>query len=190
MAKPERIEGGRFSPGNGASLHDVDCGCVRCVGFQPGHSIVPTFSHGAYSPRAMSPRATEIEEWCYAVAPWLAPADGPTVTLFAQTLARIEAGHGALGRVDEAADTELGPYLGAGALPFDRLRRDVRAWTNQAMKLAAELGMTPAARARLQLDVAATKRTLSLVDLHEAARAEAEAEAEAQPETIEEERDA
>lgn len=57
------------------------------------------------------------------------------------------------------------------ARAFQRLRSDARAWQRLALQLASELGLTQAGRARLQLDVAQTRRTLSLVELHEQARA-------------------
>ena len=59
---------------------------------------------------------------------------------------------------------DLGPGL-------QRLREDLRRWINTARGLAADLGLTPTSRARLGLDIAATARTLSVIDYYQAREA-------------------
>jgi hypothetical protein len=165
MGEVERIRS------HGPSAHRPDCDCTRCRGFQPGNAL--HLSHGVYSARQIEPRAEEIVAQIEAMASWLLPTDRPMVSLLAITLARVERGSAALAEVDAAASSDLSAYISeSGGLVFDRLRRDVRSWISTSLKLATELGLTPAARARLGLDAARTKRALSLVELHEAAAAE------------------
>jgi hypothetical protein len=139
--------------------HGGDCRCVRCVGFERDNGAAIT--HGAYSARALAPRAAEIEEQIYASAPWLGPSDAIAVSLLSRTVARVELADAAVQQVDERASSPLTPYLTEKGEALDRLRRDMRSWINLATKLAAELGLTAASRARLGLDVARTRDTLA-----------------------------
>lgn len=103
----------------------------------------------------------EVEEksaWLREIAPVFTPADEPVVTLFAVTLCRIEKATVALDDADAAS--------------LETLRRDLRSWIGLARRLASDLGMTPASRARLGLDLALTQRALTVVDLHAAAEDE------------------
>jgi hypothetical protein len=144
---------------HGLTEHGDDCGCLRCVGFDSGNGAA--LRHGCYSPKALAPRAAEIEEQVYASAAWLGPSDTIAVSLLARTVARVELADAAIHQVDERAGSPLTPYVTEKREALDRLRRDMRSWINLATKLAAELGLTAASRARLGLDVARTRDTLA-----------------------------
>ncbi len=70
-------------------------------------------------------------------------SDEPVLQMFALTLARMERAEAALEAAEEAGN------------PPDallRLKEDVRGWINTARRLAADLGMSPVAQARLRAD--------------------------------------
>lgn len=148
--------------------HGRDCACTRCSGFQPGnrHGLETRFQpghelslrHGAYSMLRLSPRVDELAETVRDLVPAYRPADDVAVQLLAVALARIEAAWSAID----------------GASPEDvkSLEEMLRGWVNSAARQADKLAMTPTARGRLGLDVAQTRRALTLTDLH----AEAELE--------------
>ena len=92
-------------------------------------------------------------------------SDGPAVQLLALTFGRIERGDRAVVEAEERGDDET----------VARLRADLRGWVNSAVRLLDALGMTPTARARLGLDVAMTRRALTVMELHAQAALEAEA---------------
>jgi hypothetical protein len=131
-------------------------------------------THGAYaSSLRLSGRADELAAELREVAPVCTPADEVTVRLLATTLVRVERATAALDQLDQTAEgRELSPYVVEEAAKLQRLREDLRGWISMARRLAADLGMTPSARAKLGLDVALTRRALTLADLHAAAAAE------------------
>jgi hypothetical protein len=125
----------------------------------------------------LAPRADEIANTIRAILPLYSEADEPVVRLLAISQARIERAVAALDKIDDQlGDDPLSAYLGpdAAVKTLQRLREDCRGWINTSKRLASELGMTPASRAKLGLDVALTRRALSLVELTaEAAEEEA-----------------
>lgn len=115
--------------------------------FKPGH-WVSTF-HGAYSSRLVEPMAKEIEEGALQVAAdnpefaWLAePAFRPALGSWATAQARIERLRVWL---DEHGDLDDEGNVRGAANFLVRVE-------GQALKFAQELGLTPAAAARLQRD--------------------------------------
>lgn len=154
--------------------HGPGCTCKRCVGlrgavdgvpFEPGNSAAVT--HGAYSTLLIGPRATEIADGLREIVPVSSPSDEPTIRLLAQTLARVERASAALDAADSTFGARpLGAYLIEDAVKLQRLREDLRGWINTASRLANDLGLTPTSRARLGLDIAATRRTLSLIEVY------------------------
>lgn len=124
-------------PAKGASSHGEDCQCVRCAGFRAGHRL--STRHGGYARVALSPRAAELDEQIRGLLPIFEPVDGPAVALLAFTLARIEAASAAL--------------AGPGGEGLARLEGDLRGWVGTARRLMGDLGMNPAARARLARDL-------------------------------------
>jgi hypothetical protein len=127
--------------------------------FQPGHEI--SVKHGAYADVKLGPRVEELAETVRVlVGPLYRESDELAVRLLAMCLARIEAAEAAL------AEAEPGDLA--------RLQADMRGWTNTSRRLLNDLGLTPAARARLGLDVARTRHVASLSSLPET---EAEADA-------------
>lgn len=128
--------------------------------FKPG--VPTTLTHGAYATMTLAPRAAELAEAAKELAPVLGAEDEPAVQLLGFALARVEAASAAL----------------EGARLEDRvsLSTDARRWTSQALRLLESFGMTPAARAKLGLDVARAKvTTLTLARLVELADEESAA---------------
>jgi hypothetical protein len=76
----------------------------------------------------------------------------------AVTLRRVALANAAVERADGN---------GSSAPAAKALRDDLRGWIRLARSLAGDLGLTPAARARMGLDVALTRRALSVFDLHD-----------------------
>ena len=73
--------------------------------------------------------------------------------------------------MDENSTSALSQRL-AGDEPtlapdLSRLRQDLRAWIGLARRLANDLGLTPTSRAKLGLDIAATQRTLSVIEYYQ-----------------------
>jgi hypothetical protein len=131
--------------------------------------------HGGYRLVGISDRAAEIADQIRETLPAYSAADEPVLTLLALTLGRIERGVAALEAVDENS-SPLGQYLSASDGPslapdLARLREDVRKWVGLARRLSGDLGLTPTSRAKLGLDIAATQRTLSVIDYYEAREA-------------------
>ncbi len=143
---------------HGTSAHLDGCTCARCVGFEPGNALA--LRHGAYSTVYLGKRAAQLAAEVRDTAPVYEECDEPTVRLLALTLARVEAATRASDRLDELADggSPLAPYQSE---MYGRLRQDLRGWIGTAIRLAAELGLTPLARGRLDVSVAQiqTERT-------------------------------
>ena len=158
--------------GPGCTLGDDGEPCVRCAGFQPGNALALT--HGSYARLRLQPRATALREELAQLVPFGTETDGPAIDLLAITLTQVERA----GLVLAVEQAENAARLSVGAPPSDRLDRlaaDARAWVKTAAKLLDQLGMTPLARARLGLDVANTRRSLSLIELHAAAALDGDA---------------
>ena len=84
-------------------------------------------------------------------------APRPTLEVAATTLARVEAADRALAEVDRAVaegGKELSAYLGSGAVPFERLRQDLRGWVHSSLKALEQLGLTPMSAARIEESLA------------------------------------
>jgi Phage terminase, small subunit len=154
--------------------HGSGCACRRCAGFEPGNEAA--VRHGSYvSPArlASDPRTRAIADEVRASMPAYSPADEVTIELLAVTLRRVERATAAIEANDDmAGDSPLSPYLIPDAGAVRALRDDLRSWVNTAAKLAASLGLTPLSRAKLGLDVALTRRALTVTELHAAAAAE------------------
>jgi hypothetical protein len=142
-------------------VHGADCPCTRCQGFREGNELGVRFApgnraaerHGGYSLAGLEDRGKEIAEEIRPTLPAGAVCDEPVLQLLALTLARVERGAAAIERVDDLSESL-------------RLSHDLRAWVNGARRLANDLGLTPTSRARLGLDIAATRRTLSLIEAY------------------------
>jgi hypothetical protein len=144
--------------------------------FKPGNEA--GLRHGAYrSDLNLSgeARTREILEAIVETQPVAHPADVGAAQRLAIVYRRIEQATAAIEQVDTAASTPLSAYLNdskqGGLL---RLREDLARWLSLAGKLEAELGRTPAARAKLGLHIALGRKALTLAELHEAAAIEAE----------------
>jgi hypothetical protein len=138
--------------------------------FENGNQVAR--KHGGYGLLGIGDRATEIADEVRPTMPAYAPADEPVLLLLATTLARIERANQAIEVVDANATSALSEYL-AGDEPtiapdLSRLRQDLRGWIGLARRLANDLGLTPTSRAKLGLDIAATRRELSVIDYYEA----------------------
>jgi hypothetical protein len=92
--------------------------------------------------------------------------------LVAAALARFERATAALAQLDAATGQELGAYLSPQASAIEWIRHDQVRYLNAARKLAADLGLNPTARLRMGLDLAMTRRTLSVIDYYSAREAE------------------
>ncbi len=124
--------------------------------FEPGNKV--GLKHGAYATLRLGPRVDELAEAIWELVPMRRPADELAVRTLALTLARIEAAYTAL---ESALPGELA-----------RLEADMRGWVNTERRLLNDLGLTPASRGRLGVDVAVARRAESLTSLHEEAARE------------------
>jgi hypothetical protein len=140
-------------PAKGASTHDESCSCHRCLAFQPGNALA--LKHGAYAVVEIQGRAREVEESLVAALRsedlWR-PSFAPTVAICAVTLVRVERAYAAIAQLDDAAENPLAAYLGERAQAVEKVREDLRRWTNTARQHLAELGLTPSALARIARD--------------------------------------
>lgn len=158
--------------------HGAGCQCRRCVGlrgaldgvpFEPGNRA--SERHGAYSARlGEDPRTAELAAGIREAASWIGATDDVTVSLLAVTLRRVERAVAAIEAADALSENPLAPYLtNDGALRT--LRDDMRGWMRLAASLASDLGLSPTSRARLGLDVAQSRRALSIVEYYAAREA-------------------
>lgn len=146
-------------------LHGADCGCVRCVGFQPGHEL--TLKHGAYSKLKLAPRAEQLCDEYMALVPFGSEADRPIVSLLAMAMAQAERA-GLVLTIEQAESAKTG----VSSDRLDRLSSDMRGWINTAARLLDQLGMSPTSRARLAGDLAGAQRALTAQSLREKYAAE------------------
>jgi hypothetical protein len=135
--------------------HGDSCACQKCNPFPPGNELART--HGAYAGEVRlseNPDVAELAEQIAATQPVTHPADAGACWRLALVYERIKLSAAALDDADrELADAPLAAYRD-GAEFLARLREDHRAWIRLASKLEEELGRTPLARSRLQLQVA------------------------------------
>jgi hypothetical protein len=156
------------------------------VTFEPGNALgvrygpanTASVKHGCYSRLLLSSRAEEIGQTVRELLPIGAPADDFTVDAFSFVLAQIERASIVLATHQAAELQRLqdGGTLTAGERDdLRRLSADARGWANVALRYSDALGLTPTSRARLGLDIAATKRQLSVIEYY--GRREQEGEA-------------
>ena len=100
--------------------------------------------HGATATLKLAPRAEEVADEIRALVPARSEADEPAVRLLALTLAQIEAA---------AAWVAERGIVDAKGQPAPVLKA-MTTMINSAARLADRLGMTPAGRAQLGLDLA------------------------------------
>jgi hypothetical protein len=116
--------------------------------FERGNSLPVT--HGAYSSVLKSaPRVREIADEQRAVAPHLQPADEAMLQVFALGIARLEL----MSAVVLAAPGEEGADVEEWAERVERnvrLSADARGWMRETVRLAYQLGLTPAGRAEIE----------------------------------------
>jgi hypothetical protein len=131
----------------GRSTHGPGCGCVRCVGFEKGNSAA--VRHGAYGGPRLAARAAEHATALRDLVPVSAAGDEYAIAGLGLIAARLEAASEALEALD--GDDPLTQYRdGVG----ERIRLDARAWLRVGLRYIEALGLTPATRARLGIDVA------------------------------------
>jgi hypothetical protein len=151
------------------TAHADGCTCTRCVGFAPGNDLA--VRHGALRADAViaaEPRTKAILAWIEETAVVGAPCDHMTELRLAIVYRRIELATSALDESDRAAgDRPVASYAG-GKDWLPSLRADLDRWMSRATTLERELGRTPLSRAKLGLDLAATKRELSVIEYYEA----------------------
>jgi hypothetical protein len=100
--------------------------------------------HGAQvSSWRLAPRAEEIAAELAELVPASSPSDGPTVSLLATILCRLEIAN---------AYVERNGLFDARGRPRPIVRL-VSTWENSAGRLLDQLGMSPTSRARLGLDL-------------------------------------
>jgi hypothetical protein len=80
---------------------------------------------------------------------------------------RVERAAAAIAQVDEAATEPLGSYVGDAGETVERLRRDLRSWTNSARGYFSELGLSPAALARISRDSGVGRATRAQAAIRE-----------------------
>jgi hypothetical protein len=136
--------------------------------FKPGNE--EHLSHGSYRRAEIlsaNPRVAELVESIEATQPVVHPADRGAVARLALVYRRLELSAAALDEADQAVtDSPLSAYTDQAAW-LGRLREDHARWLREAGRIEAELGRTPASRAKLGLHLANAQRALSLVELHE-----------------------
>lgn len=135
--------------------------------FEQGHSIRET--HGAYlSPAKLSDETQALAAELAPLVPGYSANDSVATELLALALRRIARAEPAIAAVEERGELDAG----------ERLRREQRSWLNSATRLLDLLGMVPASRAKLGLDVARMRSELDgLADAGRAIRLAAVEEA-------------
>lgn len=116
---------------------------------------------------AAEPRTKELLDWIQATRPVGAPCDEMTELRLAVVYRRFEHAVAAIDEVDRTAGDRPVASYAAGQDWLPTLRADLDRWASRATTLERELGRTPASRARLGLDIAATRRELSVLEYYE-----------------------
>jgi hypothetical protein len=144
-------------PAKGASKHGPDCPCTRCQGW-------PRTVQGAYAGVELARRAGEVADGIRGLMiegeVWRSSFE-PTVQATAVVLERLRRAEAALEEIEqrleleaEASGSLVDAYLNAekaGALHW-RLRQDARGWANTLRGYLNDLGLSPAALARISRD--------------------------------------
>lgn len=123
--------------------------------FQPGHTL--SVQHGAYSPRKVDPLAAEFVA-TVGDLDWVGPVDMPAVWAWARAEAQVQLLSEYLMAAAEAAGD------GVGDLDLDRVRTAyllLHRAEGRAQRGRESLGLTPLARSRLAVNVAATRVDLA-----------------------------
>lgn len=156
-------------------IHDrKTCDCVRCRGFQKGHTINAgrpsenLVTHGAKrSPLVLRPEAERIAETVRPHLPIANLAFEGTFQSYCILLARIQRAHDALEKAEQLVEEQdrleyewnlreheddevfvrLEPKFNTLALG-----EDLRRWQASALKHASELGLTPQSAAKILKD--------------------------------------
>jgi hypothetical protein len=167
-------------PSAGPSTHGPDCSCTRCRGFEPGHEhrVQPgnelSVKHGAYAIVKLGPRTVELADIVReAVGPFYRSSDELAVQTLALVMARIEAAEAALAGIEpgttstsKSADDGASARVSARkSISLETLEANLRGWVNTQIRLMDALGLTPASRAKLGLDVARTRQAARLSTL-------------------------
>jgi hypothetical protein len=148
---------------SGEGKHVEGCGCQRCRGFADGN-VVP-LQHGVYSERKVGPLAAEIEAAARASGSWPAYLRDasflPAIRSWAHAEACAELLRRFLAEMDVESmlsSEETTQELNEGRHRVSRTKRMASAlaesarWESIAAGRRSELGLTPAARARLTRD--------------------------------------
>lgn len=173
-------------PAAGASRHKPDCSCVRCRGFEPGHTYAVGHgtppSHGAYALVAISEPAEGLADEIRPLLPVYDPIDEAALRALCVVLIRIEKAELALAQLEaEAEEAGKGPLaaysdemrLNGKVVRVDGLKADLRGWLRVAENYFGAFGMTPGSRVKLGLDLLRAKR-FTVLDLHRQAALEEE----------------
>ncbi len=114
-------------------------------------------THGCYSVLTQTPRAEQLAIELRDLVPLATVADSPAIDVLALTLAQLERASVVLSHRQQTEVAQLREGRRPGKIDRDDLRRlsqDARGWASVATRLLEALGMTPASRAKLGLDVA------------------------------------
>jgi hypothetical protein len=121
--------------------------------FEKGNEVA--LRHGMKSVVKVAPRAAEIAEQLRGIVPGYREPDDVSIALLSSVLARLE---GAYAWLDEHG------ILDGNGTPHPVLKI-ISTSENTAARLCAQLGLTPASRAAMGLDVALARRAVTLTDL-------------------------
>jgi hypothetical protein len=152
-----------------STSHGQGCSCQRCVGFERGNTAA--VKSGARAKLMLVPRAEALADALREVVPVGAPADEPAISMYGMAAAQAEAAGIWLATMQ--AKDRRGELSAEERETMRRLGQDTRSWINTVMKTLDALGCTPTSRARLGLDIAATRRQLTFVEMHRLAALEA-----------------
>jgi hypothetical protein len=147
--------------------------------FEPGNQA--HLKHGSYVGAALlseSPEVAELVDWILDTQPVSHPCDLGAATRLALVYRRLKLSTKVLDEVDEQlADRPAAAFIDK-ATWLARVREDHARWLREAGRIEAELGRTPASRAKLGLHLALGQRAaLTVVELHRRAAEEAADEA-------------
>ena len=125
--------------------HGADCQCTRCTGFMPGHAL--SRRHGAYSEIVISERsAATAEELRWELAEVLQGGDEAALQLCASAIRQA--------KLAAAALEEARAGGARSRVMMLQLSADARSWTHTADRLLGSLGLNPASRSKIGLNVA------------------------------------
>ena len=151
----------------GPSTHGENCGCTRCMSFQPGNTIGET--HGAYSVVRLAPRAAELRKELAAHVPLVTDGDAAAIDLASMCLTQLERAHIFLSHQQAVVRRaeEAGEDTGEGIVVVERLMKDMHRWTNVSLRCLDALGLTPTARGRLGADMVQVEKALTAASFRE-----------------------